>query len=122
MGSINKLKIPKEMQFSMFSNEKLRMALIGLADKLDARARAIVYQTYNDPVMESLYRGIRASKQFEAGSKVGAHHRKILEFPNREVWDFCNTAMTALYGRDWLDDNKALKHELILPWWVINKL
>lgn len=122
MGKINQHKLPKDLQFSVFSDKKLRMALSGLADKYDEKIRQIIYKTYNDPIIGSTYRGIRSLGTYESGSKTGARHRKILTFPNHYVYDFVDTVMNAIYGPDWLNNNTALKHELVRPWWVVNKL
>lgn len=48
-GSVGKLKLPKQYQFLVFSDEKLRLALIGLADKYDERIRTFIYRSYTDP-------------------------------------------------------------------------
>jgi hypothetical protein len=123
MGTFNKQhKIPKEYQFSVFSDEKLRSALVTLADRYDEKIRNIIYRTYNDDRVDSIYRGIRSMGVFEQGGKTGARHRKLITFPNRYVADFVETVMTSLYGADWLKDNNALKHELVRKWWVVNKL
>lgn len=64
-------------------------------------------------------KGIRASGEFEAGSQIGARQRKIVEFPNRYVFDFCDTVMGTLYGPNWLSNDRALKHELIRHCWMV---
>lgn len=122
MGKINVKKIPREYQFSIFDDNKLRMALISLSDKYDEKVRQIIYRSYNDPVIDSLYRQIRASGVYERGNNNTAFRRKIVEFPNKYVYDFCDAVMGSLYGSDWLNNNEALKHELVRHWWVVNKL
>ena len=119
---------PKGEQFFAVNDEKLRMTLIGLSDKLSARIRDHIYRVYNDPQVESLYRGMRNSGIYEKGNWArvrhgnGAYRRKIVDFPSPYVYDFCNTVLSALYGPNWLSDDRALNHELVKQWWVVNKL
>jgi len=96
---------------------KLRMSLVLLADQYDQRIRELIYRTYTDPHLASLYRAIRTSGIYEKGgeSKV---HRKIVEIPNVYVDGF----LQAVFGRDYYKDDRALRHELIRPWWVVAKL
>lgn len=102
-------------------NEKLRTSLIGMAEKYSEYARTIIYMTYNDPKLMAIYRNIRNSGIYEKGSK-GKVRRKILEFPNSYVYDYCDTVLSALYGKDWTRNNRALRHEILRPWWVVSKL
>lgn len=116
----NKPQKPLE-QFAVVDDQKLRMTLIAIADKVDQRAREIIYRTYNDPEIASIYRGIRNLGIYQHGGKSKVH-RKIIEFPNMYVDMFVDTVLTAIYGKDWLNNKKALRHELVRPWWVVNKL
>lgn len=120
-GALRKKPIRAEETFWVVDNLKLQMTLASLADRLSEKVRMHIYMVYNDDHLASLYRGIRASRAFQHGgsSKV---HRKIVDFPSAYVYDFCNTVLSALYGDDWIRNNKALKHELVRPWWVIEKL
>ena len=108
-------------QFAVVDDQKLRMSLIALADKIDQKAREIIYRTYNDPEIASIYRGIRNLNVYQHGSKSKVH-RKIIEFPNMYVDMFVDTVLTAIYGKDWLKNKKALRHELVKPWHVVNHL
>lgn len=108
-------------QFHVVNDEKLRMSLIGLADKYDEKVRDIIKKTYDDQQLASLYRGMRASGVFDKGGKSKVH-REIARFPNGYVFDFVDTVLTALYGKDWMSDVRALKHELVKPWWIISRL
>lgn len=108
-------------QFVAVNDEKLRMSLIAISDKIDNKAREIIYRTYNDPEIAAIYRGIRNLGLYQHGGKTKVH-RKIIEFPNMYVDMFVDTVLTAIYGKDWLKNRKALRHELVRPWWVVNRL
>lgn len=108
-------------QFPAVSDLKLQITLAALADKYDEQIRLIIYRTYQDNELAAIYRGIRASGDFQKGGKSKVH-RKIIEFPNAYVFDFCDAVLSALYGPDWLKNRKALRHELIRPWLVVNNL
>jgi len=115
-------KIKPRDQFPVVDDEKLRMTLLGVADKYSYQIREMIARAYNDPELMLLYKGIRNSGIYQHGGKGGARHRKILEFPNAYIADFVDTVMTALYDQDWLKNNNALKHELVRPWWVVERL
>lgn len=108
-------------QFWFEKNDKLRLSLVGMAEKFSENARTMIFMTYNDPEINAIYRNIRNSGIYDKGSK-GLVRRKILEFPNSFVYDYCDTVLSALYGKDWSRNNKALRHELVRPWWVVSKL
>lgn len=105
----------------VFDDEKLRLTLSALADILDERVRLIIYKSYTDPRIMMDYETIRSTRMFERGGKSKVH-RMVIRFPNGYVYDFLNKVMGSMYGPDWLDDRKALKHDLVRPWWVVNKL
>ena len=102
-------------------NEKIRLTLVGMADKYNEQIRDKILLTYNDKKLLKGYENIRNSGMYQKGGKTKVH-RKIVEFPSPEVFDFVNKVMTGLYGVDWLYDNKALKHDLVKPWWVVKSL
>ena len=108
-------------QFTVVDDKKLRMSLIALADRINEKAREIIYRTYNDPELASIYRGIRNLGIYQHGGKTKVH-RKIIEFPNMYVDMFVDTVLTSLYGKDWLKSKKALRHELVRPWWTVRRL
>lgn len=123
MPKTSSKKLHKADQFHVVEDEKLRLATMALADKYDQRAREIIYRAYTDPELMNTYKAIRASGIHNRTGRIkGAGHHKILEFPNREVADFVNTNMTALYGPEWLQNNKAIQHELVKPWHVVDKI
>lgn len=102
-------------------NEKMRLSLAAMADKIDEKARDKILLTYNDRKLLKAYENIRNSGIYQKGGGK-AHHRKMLEFPNPETFEFVNRTLTALYGENWIQDNKALRHPLVKPWWVIKSI
>jgi hypothetical protein len=114
-------QVRKEEQFLSTEDEKLRLSLVGLADRYSEAVRDHIYRVYNDPEINAVYRAWRQSNLFEKGAKSKVR-RKLLEFPSNHVYDFVNTSMTVLYGPDWLSNNKALHHPLVKQWWVVNKV
>lgn len=120
-GSSTSKRSRPEEQFIAVDDLRLQMALATIADKYSNHARLIIYHTYNDLDIAASYRAIRASGVYQKGSKSKTH-RKIIEFPNAVVYDFVNAVLSSLYGSQWLSNRKALKHELVRPWWVVNRL
>lgn len=108
-------------QFHVVNDEKLRLTLMGMADKYDEQVRDIIKKTYDDPQLNSLYRAMRRSGVFDKGGKSKVH-REIVRFPNGYVFDFVDTVLSALYGKDWLKDIRALKHELVRPWHTVRRI
>ena len=108
-------------QFHVVNDEKLRLTLMGMADKYDERVRDIIKKTYDDQKLNSLYRAMRASGVFDHGGKSKVH-RELVRFPNGYVYDFVDTVISSLYGKDWMTDVGALKHELVRPWHVVRKI
>lgn len=108
-------------QFHVVNDEKLRISLMGMADKYDEQVRNIIKKTYDDPQINSLYRAMRTSGVFDHGGKSKVH-REIIRFPNGYVFDFVDTVLSALYGPEWMSDIRALKHELVRPWHIVKRL
>lgn len=120
MPIIRDSNLDPHLQFQVFDDEKLRMSLVALADTFSEKVRRIIYRTYTDQKIQSIYAGLRNSGDFDAGGKSKVH-REIVRFPNGYVYDFCDTVLTQLYGPDWLQNHRALKHDLVRPWWIITK-
>lgn len=106
---------------TLVDDTKLKMSLIAMSSKYNDQIRAYIYSVYNDLDLMRTYNAIRESSAFEHGGKSKVH-RKVVEFPNGFVFDFVDTVLTPLYGQDWLQNKKALRHELVRPWWVVKKL
>lgn len=110
-----------QLDYMFLSEEKLQLSLGVLADKYNEKIRKFIIYMYNDPHIASIYGAKRESGMFESGSKSKVH-REIIQFPHPIIYDFLNKVMGSMYGPDWLFNNKALKHELVRPWWVVKKL
>jgi hypothetical protein len=114
-----KEKVTKDLPF--VSDEKIRTTFLLMLDKFNEKERKIVRDTYKDRDLLKTYEKIRNSGYFQKG--VGkAHRRKLLEFPNKETWRFVDAVLSGMYGDDWLHNNKALKHELVRPFWVVKSI
>jgi hypothetical protein len=121
-GTLRQTSLKKEDQFmGVVDDMKIRMSLATLADKYSTEARELIQRTYDDPDIAATYRAMRASGIYQHGGKSKVR-RKIVEFPNHYVFDFVDTVMTSMYGEDWLNNTKALRHELVKPWHVVKHL
>ena len=103
------------------TDEKIRTSLVAMTDRINEEARDKILLTYNDKELQKGYQKIRDSGIYQKAHGK-AHHRKIVEFPNPETFEFVDTIMNAKYGDDWLYDNRALRSELVRPWWVVKSL
>lgn len=120
-GKLRTHPIKADEQFAAVDDAKLKLTLGSLADRYSEAIRSLIYSTYQDDRLAMLYREIRRSGIYEGGSKSRVH-RKIIEFPSPYVYDFVDTVMTALFDEDWLNNPQALRHELVKPWLVVDKL
>lgn len=118
MGRMRQKPLKASEQFVAVDDFKLRLTIQAMADRYSEQIRDLIYHVYQDDEINALYRAIRASGIYQHGSKTKTH-RKIIEYPNAYVADFVNTAMTQLYGPDWVKKRQALRHELVSPWLVI---
>jgi len=103
------------------TDDKFKLSLNVMADKLNEKTRDKILLTYNDRKLLQSYETIRQSGIYQKGSKSKVH-RKIVEFPNPEVFGFVDDILKAIYGEDWLHNNKALRHDLVKPWHVVKNL
>jgi hypothetical protein len=110
-----------EEQFAAVNDLRLQASLAALSDRYSEAVRNLIYATYNDNELASIYRGIRNAAVFQKGGRSKVH-RKIVEFPNPYVADFVDTVMTSLHGPGWMQDKRNFRHELIRQWWVVDKL
>lgn len=111
----------KEERFRMEDDDRIRKTLIHMTDKFNDKTRTTIRETYANPQLRNYYESIRNEELFEGGSKSGVH-RKIVSFPNVDVYDYVDAVLTPLYGDDWLMDKNAMMHEVVRPWWVVKKL
>lgn len=120
-GTLQANKLKPQEQFAAVNDLKLQMTLSALADRFNEKVRMIIYKTYQDDKVASIYRQIRNSGIYQHGS-ASKVHRKIIEFPNQYVYDFVDTVMSAMYGDEWMSNDTALRHDLVRPWHVVEKL
>jgi hypothetical protein len=111
----------KSEQFEAVDDMKVRQTLILLADKYDSIARNIIIRTYGNNALLLKYQQTRESGIYEKGGAKKVH-KKLVEFPNPYVFDFVDTVLSGIYGKDWLNDPFAMRHELVRPWWVVSKI
>lgn len=113
---------PREQFPEVVDDDRLRLSLVAWADRLDEATRQRIYKTYNDVPLLLMYRRLRESGVHT--QTLGKVRRKIIQFPSPEVYRFVDDSMKTLYGPDWLENNTALKHDLVRPWLVVpvNKL
>ncbi len=122
-GSIRNEKERQELlefQYSKVDNEKMRLLLISMDNKLTKQVRNFIMDCYNSPQLHKLYRDMREGGETKVKSKAG--HRQLVSFPNAYVFDFVDTVLSARYGDNWLQNKKALRHELVKPWWTVLKI
>lgn len=117
-GVLRDKPLHAEEQYIAVDDTKLRMTITALSDRYSQQIQDFIYQCYQDDQLAMIYRGIRMSGRFQHGGKSKVR-RKIVEFPNAYVYDFVDTTMTARYGANWISERKALTHDLVKPWHVI---
>lgn len=117
-----RLPNPREQFPEVVDNERLRLTLVAWADRLDEATRQRIYAAYNDDRLMMTYRRLRDSGVH--AQSFGQVRRKIIRFPSPEVYAFVDDSMKGLYGPDWLENNQALRHDLVRPWLTVpvNKL
>lgn len=118
-GIVRTRQLKIEEQYTTLNDRKLRMSLTLMADRYSQKVQEFIYKCYNDSELLRTYKAIRNSGIYNKGSQV---RRKIVEYPNGYVYDFIKTIMVPMYGPDWWKNNRALNHELVKPWWVVDRL
>jgi len=115
---------PKDLatRFQKVDDLKVRQSLIMMTDRFDDNARKFIQMCYQSDKLARIWQETRNSGVYEKGSAGEAGHRTIVEFPNAYVFDFVDEVLKGQYGVDWLYNNRALKHELVRQWWVVNKI
>jgi len=108
-------------------DEKLRHTLLLMSDHYSEAIKDLILRCYQDKKLASIYNAKRQDYwQQTHGASIKsfgkAKRRKIIEFPNPYVADFVHTVLGKLYGDNWLSDSRALNHELVRPWWVVDRL
>lgn len=108
-------------QYMLIDDMKVRMTVAAMSDKYSEAIRTLILRCYNDTQLLLIYKRMRDSGDYDKGSKDKSY-RKLIEFPNAYVYDFVDTVLKELYGKQWLKDSRALKHDLVKPWLVVGKL
>ncbi len=105
------------------SDTTLQKAFIAVANEIDEVARAEVWRFYND---EQLFNAYRAWRNFNSMGKNGkskkGYSREIIRIPSGRVYEFLQRTFEPKYGTNWLQNKKVLRHELIRPWWIVERL
>jgi len=45
-----------------------------------------------------------------------------VRIPSGHVYEFLKAYFQPVYGDNWLQVPKVLKHQLIRPWWLVSKI
>lgn len=117
-GALRSTALKESQKLPYVDDMKMRASLLALQDRYAENIRDFILLCYKHPGLLQTYKDIRNSGIYEKGKD----RRKIVEFPNPYVFDYCDTILTALYDEDWLNNTKALNHEIVKPWLVVNKI
>lgn len=110
-------------QFHVVKDEQLRAAFIGLANVIDEQARNEIVATYNDPNLASAFRAWRNYNDLnKKGFTDKGNMQEVVRIPAGHVYEFLKAYFTPLYGENWLQNKKCLKHHLIRPFWMVSKI
>ena len=110
-------------QFYTISDKALRNYLIKFADTIDEQHRQEIWATYNDPELASLYRAMRIYNDLgDKGFTKKKTMREVIRLPAGPIYYFLKAIFEPIYGFKWLENRKVLNHQLVKPFWVVNKL
>jgi hypothetical protein len=110
-------------QFHGVSDEKLRGYFISFADVIEEKARKEIVATYNDPQLASAYRAWRNYNDIHSkGFTDKKTLREIVRIPAGHVYEFLRAYFSPIYGENWMQNRKCLRHELIRPFWIVSKI
>ena len=104
------------------SDEKLQLALIAVADRIDNEARLEVWRTYNSEELHNAYRAFRNFNSLRNGFSKQKTMREIVRIPAGHVYQFLKTTFEPKYGDQWLRNKQVLRSELIRPWWIVERI
>lgn len=118
-----KLQRADEYYLASGGDLELQKSLIKYADDLEEWYRDEIWQTYMDQELASEYRSLRAfSSLHNKGMTQNKSMREIVRIPAGAVYQFLKDIFEPLYGPKWMREKKALRHELVRPWWVVEKI
>lgn len=109
-------RIEDKLAHTFFDEEKLSQTLGLMSDEINAKVRATIMKTYEDIELQQIYQDLR---KYNTYKKNPAHRREIVKFPNAHVYDFVDSVLSKIYGPNWLENKKALKHSLVRPWLTV---
>lgn len=107
-----------EIADQIVQEERTRKAISIILSKKDLATRSYIDRIYSDPVLKSIYNGLRDE------AKLNNNHddRKLsIKFPDPTVWKFCDDTMKAKYGDEWLQEPKIFYEDIIRPWVIRNR-
>lgn len=128
MASGKIIRSPKDRlhpadQFYTVSDPQLRGYMIAFANQIDFQARREVLAYYNDQKLASAYRAWRSYNDLhKKGFTDDKSLREIVRIPAGAVYEFLCAYFEPMYGKKWLQNKKALRHELVRPWWIVSKI
>lgn len=104
-------------------DEKTNRLLNNIADRYEESYRQHLLALYSNRRLLEYYQSRRADDPHSTRGtkyKSGVFARKIVEIPDQICFDFLNSFLAPMYGPQWYRNRKALLHELVRPWWVVN--
>ncbi len=102
---------------------ELQKTLIKYADELEEWYRTEVWNTYNDQQLQNEYKALRTFNSINNSSKTDKNTMKeIVRIPAGAVYQFLNDIFDPIYGPKWMREKKVLYHELVRPWWVVERI
>lgn len=108
--------------YQITSDEALQKALISLADGMDEEIRTEVWNLYHDDKLHEAYRSWR---KFNSLNKNGmtdkGYQREVIRLHPR-IYQFLQDIFEPHYGPKWLQNKKVLRHELVRPWWLVERI
>lgn len=115
--------LQKADQFHTVGDAVLRGYLISFSDKLSEDIRNEIVAVYEDPELASAFRAWRNFNDIHNnGFTDKKTMREIVRIPAGYVYEFLNDMFEPQYGKNWMQNKKCLRHELVRPWWLVNKI
>jgi hypothetical protein len=110
-------------QYHAIEDEKLRQYFIAYSDILEESARDEIVATYNDPYLAADFRAWRTFNDLKSkGFTKDKTMREVVRIPAGRVYEFLTAVFEPFYGKRWIQNKKALRHELVRPWWLVSKI
>lgn len=104
------------------SDEALQKAFISLANDIDEKRRKEVWALYNDESLHSAYRAWRRYNSLNNnGMSKGGTQREVIRL-HPVIYQFLQDLFYPHYGKGWLRNKKVLRHELVRPWWLVERI